>query len=986
MRMSIVTNEPALPGEWMPVEVVGASPRPGRVAHEWVPTGAQRNLVMSANDPSLRWFIGATVAPVAPAAPAVELVELVESSIEPVAAVIEPTEPTDPTDPTTLAIDPVAPTESTAEHYAEPENSAELDRMLANGEAIVMFVLGSCGHCQLTRPKFTAAAADMAKAGIQVIVADGHRLSSATTLKYHVGHYPKIALYRDGKQMAVYGGDRGTQSFIDFFHRARTQLGETGQPEQPPEPPACNTTPTQAPETVLTRVAEVVEMQPTSPTTTDSVDTTPDAHPQGLYGVAKCVQESNGVYSVVLEPSAYQVSAATWTPPPEKPATPTEAAADAPRQPAIESYEPTGYMPSAKPLPRSFFFVHDEMSVPIVTIDGVEVADPVALSAAKNNVEGVCRTVNHPNGAWSVEPISQAESTASAAVAATATESTSPTAAAPAAPAAAAAVHAAPAAPAAASTPAPAATSTAPDWIITDLPSWEGRYAYMWVADPAAPPPTSARDPRVVFFMIRPRRPRSEYLLAYSTCGRMYACPSVMQGRWVPADVERFMDKMGYVWVPVGSIIHKITDPTDPRVVYFDAMPISHPDLYENLLFAYGTAPGLCGWVRAYGPHAQGALAYRPVGSYGNQSVRFFEVSHGPPKMGCYTSVNVARARVNPTVGTFPKNQSELPDVAGGQWVSVGGRRNKHQPYMWVPTGQPNPVADPDRTVYFWSTPESPPDELEFANVAMYGGRSDEPVVGGAWVRAPVAQFSGRDPYTWVPDGEAPPILGADGGRVVYFGFEPDRSPEEFTYMKMAQARIGRPAVEQTVQPAVAEPVEPVQPAEPAEPVQPAEPAEPAEPVQPAGVTVSHSFDPPPAYDTGDAPDVRSVRQPAAAIIKRDMPPRAPDEPNGRSEPTDSPHAVAEVEHALTMSNLRRELEVSTARADAHVAERRMLTAELELAALRRVREAALSVDPETRAGHQADLISHVLDMERLDRTVKRSHLAAQVVRPRAEQ
>jgi len=99
-----------------------------------------------------------------------------------------------------------------------PKDAADLEKMLQSGDAIVMFHATWCGHCKTTLPKFNAAAADMAKAGVKVIAADGDKVKEALK-KYGIGHFPYIALYRNGKQKAVYEGDRSQQSLVDFVKK-----------------------------------------------------------------------------------------------------------------------------------------------------------------------------------------------------------------------------------------------------------------------------------------------------------------------------------------------------------------------------------------------------------------------------------------------------------------------------------------------------------------------------------------------------------------------------------------------------------------------------------------------------------------------------------------------------------------------------------------------------------------------------------------------
>ena len=104
----------------------------------------------------------------------------------------------------------------TSDKVVSPSTAAELDALVATGNAIVMFHAPWCSHCKTTKPEFEKAAAAVAAAapGIRIVGADGDKLKDALK-KYDIRGFPTIKLFRKG-QTFEYSGNRLAASFVDF--------------------------------------------------------------------------------------------------------------------------------------------------------------------------------------------------------------------------------------------------------------------------------------------------------------------------------------------------------------------------------------------------------------------------------------------------------------------------------------------------------------------------------------------------------------------------------------------------------------------------------------------------------------------------------------------------------------------------------------------------------------------------------------------------
>jgi thiol-disulfide isomerase/thioredoxin len=101
-------------------------------------------------------------------------------------------------------------------HIHEPTSAAELDRLLASGDSMVMFHAKWCGHCKNTLPEYKKAAQDMMAAhpGLKVIAVNGD--GAPDILKAHgVKGFPTIKHIRNGTAVE-YAGDRTSRSFVEF--------------------------------------------------------------------------------------------------------------------------------------------------------------------------------------------------------------------------------------------------------------------------------------------------------------------------------------------------------------------------------------------------------------------------------------------------------------------------------------------------------------------------------------------------------------------------------------------------------------------------------------------------------------------------------------------------------------------------------------------------------------------------------------------------
>jgi thioredoxin-like negative regulator of GroEL len=104
---------------------------------------------------------------------------------------------------------------------------ADLEKLVASGDSIVMFYAPWCGHCKAALPELKAAGAAMRKAGVKVAAIDAAAHGDAAA-KFGVKGFPHTTYFRNGAAASQHTAfPRTQQSFVDFA----TSKGSSGSAE-----------------------------------------------------------------------------------------------------------------------------------------------------------------------------------------------------------------------------------------------------------------------------------------------------------------------------------------------------------------------------------------------------------------------------------------------------------------------------------------------------------------------------------------------------------------------------------------------------------------------------------------------------------------------------------------------------------------------------------------------------------------------------------
>ncbi|KAN0055820.1 hypothetical protein ACTA71_011707 [Dictyostelium dimigraforme] len=98
-------------------------------------------------------------------------------------------------------------------------NNRNFSSYLANHPegVLVMFFTAGCGHCTKMKPAFGEASQIAIEKGVGSLAAVDCGISKKICEKYKIESYPNVYLFKDGKNVEKYGGDRSVNSLIEFL-------------------------------------------------------------------------------------------------------------------------------------------------------------------------------------------------------------------------------------------------------------------------------------------------------------------------------------------------------------------------------------------------------------------------------------------------------------------------------------------------------------------------------------------------------------------------------------------------------------------------------------------------------------------------------------------------------------------------------------------------------------------------------------------------
>lgn len=97
------------------------------------------------------------------------------------------------------------------------ENSQEI---FSNNELILVeFYAPWCPHCQKLYPDLVKIAKDMEKRGLKVakVNADDPQNTPQITEKYGITNLPTLKIFRNGKEVDKFAGNKDYKSILDFY-------------------------------------------------------------------------------------------------------------------------------------------------------------------------------------------------------------------------------------------------------------------------------------------------------------------------------------------------------------------------------------------------------------------------------------------------------------------------------------------------------------------------------------------------------------------------------------------------------------------------------------------------------------------------------------------------------------------------------------------------------------------------------------------------
>jgi thiol-disulfide isomerase/thioredoxin len=114
-----------------------------------------------------------------------------------------------------------------------PQTTEALQKIISQGDTVVMFFTTWCGHCKAAKPQFEAAATAIRtrQPDLKFVLMDGDLIKSDLA-KWEISGYPTIRIYRNGKKLTDYDGARTKDAMMTFASKLTKSAGAAVSPSR----------------------------------------------------------------------------------------------------------------------------------------------------------------------------------------------------------------------------------------------------------------------------------------------------------------------------------------------------------------------------------------------------------------------------------------------------------------------------------------------------------------------------------------------------------------------------------------------------------------------------------------------------------------------------------------------------------------------------------------------------------------------------------